>query len=222
MKLFLCFGLILGFMINHVSAQQSDFGIWMGADIKKKISSRFSLDFSQQALTRENSVQIDKFFSQFGLNYKLSKKLKLSISYRLIQNKEIDFVYHYGNRLQTDLTLYQKIQNLKFYYRIRFQNQYADFFSSENGRNPKGVLRQRASLEYDFGRRIVPGISAEYFYDGQSFIPNDLSGERYRATVNYEINNKNQIQVFYQFQNKWNVKLPVNSYIIGFMYGFDL
>ena len=222
MKLFCCFGLILFFKFNDVSAQQSDFGIWMGVEVKKKISSKFSLDFSQQAITRENSAQTDKFFSQFGLNFKLSKKLKLSLSYRLIQNKEIDFVYHYGNRLQTDLTLFQKINNLKFYYRIRFQNQYNDFFSSEDGRNANRVFRQRASLEYDFGRRLVPAISVEYFYDVQSFIPNQLSGERYRATVNYEINNKNQVQVFYQFQNKWNVKLPVNSYIIGFMYGFDL
>ncbi len=222
MKFFLSFFLLVSCYLSCTHAQQSDFGIWTGISIKKKINSTFSADFSQQINTRENSTRTDKFFSQIGLGYKISDYLKLNISYRFSQIQNMDVSYKYANRLQSDLTFFYKLKNFKLSYRMRLQNQYEEINTSENGKTPITVFRQKANVELDYGRRITPGFSAEYFYGVKSFLPSNLSSERYRATLNYDINNKNKVQVFYQFQNKWNVKLPVNSYIIGLMYGFDL
>ena len=222
MKFFLGVFLFVFCLLNCSLAQQNDFGFWSGISIRKKLNSTFSADFSQQINTKENSTRTDKFFSQIGLTYKISNHFKLNVAYRFSQIQNINFSYKYANRLQSDLTVFYKLRNFKLSYRMRLQNQYEEINTSENGKKPITVFRQRANVELDYGRRITPSFSVEYFYGVKSFMPSNLSSERYRATLNYDINNKNKVQVFYQFQNKWNVKLPVNSYIIGFMYGFDL
>lgn len=213
--------LIFGFSVNTI-AQEQDFGCWGGITLNKKITSKLSADFTEQIRTSENSSRINKILSQIGVNYKFSKYFKLNLAYRFSQNQNLNFTYNTANRFQSDLNFYYKYTHFKFSYRLRFQNQYENIYTSETGKIPTNIFRQKGLIQFDYGKRFVPGISAEFFYNVKEFIPQYLTRERYRMLLGYDINDKNKIELFYQFQNQWASKTPVNSYVVGIFYRYEL
>jgi hypothetical protein len=72
------------------NAQQSnDAGMWNTLTIQHSLTKKINLVIDQEFRLRENYQRINLFYTNIGIDYKYSKFLKISPTYRAIQKKTI-------------------------------------------------------------------------------------------------------------------------------------
>jgi hypothetical protein len=225
-KKLLSFFIFLFGIIFSTSAQYDDAGLWTTLNIEKKLKNNFRIFLTEEFRLRENFSEINLFYTEVGVGCKPYSFLKIDLSYRFIQKKlETDF-YSMRHRFMLDITLKKKLKDFEFSYRHRLQREVRNINSSENGRLPEWYSRNKFSVKYDFGKKYTPYISAEFRYqiDDPRNIESDQTWHRgrYVAGVDYELDKKNKLGLYYLIQHEWNVSLPENQYIIGLEYSLSL
>lgn len=203
-------------------SQENDFGVWSGIDAKKKLSRNWKMNLTEEFRTKENSNSIDQFFTEAGAAYKPSKYYKLWVGYRFSQKQKFDLSYSIRHRVMTDGHLFYDLSLFKFSYRLRFQNQFSDVYSDAKGNVPENTIRHRLQVQFENGKRFIPGVSAEYFYNAPAISDLSLSRKRFKVFIDYELNKKISFGSFYQFQNQWDNSLPVNDFVFGISLGLEL
>ena len=80
--------------------------------------------------------------------------------------------------------------------------------------------------KYEINEKWAPSISCEYrlqLKDPRS--PEYDYGfhrQRYQAGVNYKINNRHEIGVYYLYQNEFTIQKLTDIYILGIEYSIDI
>jgi len=216
---FVFFGLLIG--LNSYS-QVQDASLWMNVSIEKKIIPTLSVSINQEFRMNENISELGTFFTDVGLNYKINKFLKFSASYRFINKRRLDDSYSIRHRYYFDLVVRKKFNPVTLSFRTRFQSQYADVFSSEDGKIPDYYSRNKLTLKVDAGNNIQPYVYAELFSPLKRPYNVFIDNTRYCLGVEYSINRMNTIDVFYMFQKECNVKNPETAHVIGVGYYINL
>ena len=208
---------------------QSEGGLIASAEAEKKINNQLSMEIEAEMRTRNDFKTMDRWKFGIGASYKLTKNLKLSAGYNLLnQNfrEDIDLkssgAYNHWrpsywgvkHRFHADLTGQYKFQNgIKLSLRERWQYTYRpektvqrwDFDEDsweDKIRSGKGKnqLRSRFQVEYDKkGFLLNPYASMELY--------NSWGIEKIRYTVGTDIKltKHHSLGVFYRFQNMKNV-----------------
>jgi hypothetical protein len=187
-------------------SQDKDFRIWTSINLEKKLSSGFSLLFSETVRFTENASQAGTVFSDFGIRYRLKKKWKITGHYRFSKFNNGGGFFSTGQRFYIDLAYRQKTNTpLSFTFRGRYQSQYIDMYASIDGLLPQKRLRIKTTASYDLEKRYKPYISAELFYElsDNTEYKNRFVNSRYAAGVVYELNKRNSLECILSF-NKWN------------------
>ncbi len=205
-----------------VFSQVNDAGLWTSVNLEKKITADFSLNLSEELRFNENISELGTAFTEFGGDYKLIKNLTAGISYRFIQKRRVDDFYSTRHRLIFNLSYRHKIKKLSITLRERFQTQYADIYSSEDGKIPEHTLRSKLTLKYDFDKKYFPFIYTELFYQLNNPEGNELVNVRYAAGFEYEFNKRSSLDLFYLINKEINVNNPWTDYVIGVAYNFIL
>jgi len=209
--LFCCLGCNL---FSHAQ----DAGFWLSVNAEKKITQALSVSLSEEFRLNENMNEFGTFFTDAGLTYKINKYLRISANYRFICKRRLDDSYSNRHRYYFDLTVRKKFKPVTLSLRTRFQSQYADIFSSEDGKIPAYYLRDKLTIKYDAGKHIQPYFYAEIYTPLKHPYDVFIDKTRYCAGFEYEINRMNTIDVFYLFQKEYNVKAPETDYVIGLGY----
>jgi len=220
LKIVLIFScLLIGF--NSYS-QYQDANLWMNVSVEKKIIPTLSVSINQEFRMNENITELGTFFTDVGLNLKINKYLRFSASYRFINKRRLDDSYSMRHRYYFDLMLRKKFSPVILSFRKRFQSQYVDVFSSEDGKIPDYYSRNKLTLKVDAGKNIQPYVYAELFSPLKRPYSIFIDNARYCLGVEYSINRMNTIDVFYMFQQEYNVKNPEADHIIGVGYYINL
>ncbi len=202
--------------------QTSDAGLWLSINIEKKITPLLSINFDQELRMNENITEAGTIFSDIGISYKINKYLRVSANYRFINKRRMDDSYSNRHRYYFDLMFRKKFKPITISFRTRFQSQYADVYSSKDGKIPQYYSRNKLSIKYDFSKKIQPYISAELFsplkYPYNVFMDN----ARYCIGTEYVINRMHTLDFFYLFQKEYKVKNPLSEHIIGIGYSLSL
>lgn len=203
-------------------AQVNDAGLWASINLEKKVSSKLTLTFTEEARFNENISEPGTLFSEIGGNYKLKKYLVVGASYRFIQRRRVDDFYSMRHRYMMDVSLKHKIKKVAFTFRERFQTQYANINSSETGKVADRYLRSKLTVKFDLDKKYTPFISAELFYQLTNPKGNELDNMRYAAGFEYKFNKRTSVDLFYLINKEINMNDPVNDYVtgIGFNYSF--
>lgn len=228
------FKFILSFILSTLllfcaSAQKSnDAGMWATFTIQHPLSKKINFVIDQEFRLKENYQRINLFYTNIGIDYKYNKFLKISPTYRTIQKRRLDGTYSYRHRLMLDVTLKKKLNKFTLSERIRYQAEVQDLYTSKKGKLLEQFLRLKTDLKYSLNDDITPYISCELRYqiraprgDGPSY---DKGFHRIRNVlgVEYQINKKNSVNLYYLIQSEFNISTPESIYILGIAYSLTI
>jgi hypothetical protein len=224
-KIYILFSFL--FLSTLVSGQvTNDAGLWTTFNVDKKLNNKFSIFLTEEFRLKENFTTINLFYTDIGVEVRPAKFLKVALAYRLIEKNLIDETYSYRHRLMLDITVKKKFGNFALSYRHRLQSEVRNIYSSELGALPEWYSRNKLTVKYDFEKKIIPYIAAEFRY--QITNPrlvesnNTWHRSRYIAGFDYKANDKSTFGLYYLIQNEYNVSAPQNLYIIGLEYSLSL
>ncbi len=226
---FIVFFFPLLFVLLPCSAQQSkDAGMWATFTLQHSFTKKINLVIDQEFRLKENYQRINLFYTNIGIDYKLYKFLKISPTYRSIQKKRLDGTYSFRHRLMLDVTLKKKLQKITLSERIRYQIEVQDLYTSKKGKLAEQFLRFKTDLKFAVNEKLTPYISCELRYQIKS--PRG-DGSRYNESfhrvrnvlgIEYQINKKNSVNLYYLFQSEFNISTPESIYILGIAYSLTI
>ncbi len=225
-KIFLyCF---LFFVIAAHAQDTKDAGLWATFTIQKKINKKINFVIDQEFRLRENFQRINLFYTNIGIDYKATKWLKISPTYRTIQKKRFDGTFSYRHRLMLDLTFKKKLQKFTLSERARYQIEVQDLYTSKKGKLAEQFLRFKTDIKYSANDQITPYVSCELRYqihsprgDGPVY-DNGFHRIRNVAGLEYNINKDNSVNLYYLIQSEFNISDRESIYIIGIAYTLTL
>lgn len=213
------FLLLLAF--NAVKSQTNDAQLWLSTEIEKKLNPRLSLHVAEELRMNENITEAGTVFSDFGMSIDVSRGLNASAHYRFINKRRLDNTYDNRHRYYFDLTYKYDPKPLIFSLRARFQSQYTDLLTSEDGKIPEYYERTRLKIACDAGRKFRPYLSAEVFLPLSGRVSSlIIDCIRYQAGIEYKFNRYHSLNAFYMVQTEINVADPQNYFVTGLGYSF--
>ncbi len=212
-------------LITSYCAQTSnDAGMWSTLSLQHPFNKKLSLVIDQEFRLKENYQRINLFYTNIGVDYKFNKFLKISPTYRTIQKKRLEGTYSYRHRLMLDVTVKKKFNKVVLSERVRYQVEVQDFNTSKKGKLTEQFLRFKTDLKYNATEKITPYYSCEFRYqirnprgDGPQF-DNGFRRVRNVLGVEYEINKKNSVNLYYLYQTEFNISTPETIFILGIGY----
>lgn len=213
--------LFLPFFCGNLSAQTNDAQLWLGVNLEKKLTPEFSLNFAEELRMNENITEAGTIFSDLGLSYNVTPGFKVSANYRFINKRKPDDSYNIRHRYYFDLSYRYKFMPLVLSVRARYQSQYTDVLSSEDGKIPENYERTRMKLAFDTGKAFEPYLSTEVFIPlNQHYNALVIDCMRYTAGMEHKFYNRHSIDAWYMIQHEMNVPDPETDFVIGLGYSF--
>jgi hypothetical protein len=205
----------------RVSAQVNDAGLWMDVNIEKKITRSLAVEFTEEVKMYENITEVGTIYSDLGLTYNFMKRFRVGGSVRFTNQKRLDDTYDSRFSYYFDFSFREKVKLWIFNVRLRYQSQFTDMYTSENGTIPKNVFRPKATIKYEINKHIRPEASAELFFLLNGQYPGSFVQWRASLGVEYVINRRNSVELYYMLKQEVNVNNPWTSYIIGLSYSYS-
>jgi len=192
---------------------QKDFQLWLDAGVNYKVNKKLDLKF-EAAYRRENNLaDLNETYLELQVQTDPYKFLVLSGGYRLSGW----FDQYLVNRLFTFARFSFNIDRFKIQYRLRFDYNFNATLGtlSNNLRNKIKVSYRTRKFPLD------PFIAYELFYRTNHF-DSRVSQQRMDIGLDYSISKKNDLKIYYRFQQQLNDYAPNQNYILGISYSFDI
>lgn len=213
---------------SEVKAQTAypDAGSWNTLNVEYKINKKITGLFTEELRFKENFTRLNLFYTNLGFEYKVTDYFKAALVYRFIEKYQDDNSFSFRHRIMLDLTFKRKVGKIGFSYRQRIQAEERDIYSSYDGAVPEWYSRNKFSLKYDTDKRYTPYLAVELRYQ----IRNSREWQsdktwhrsRYSLGVDYKINKKSTLGLYYLIQREYNVVMPQDQYIVGLEYSLAI
>jgi hypothetical protein len=210
---------------NHSFAEKipEDAWQWTTVSVDKKITRHWSVGLDEELRLFDNMSRINLFFTNVGVTYKINS-FKFSLVYRFV-NKNQDEYYSKRHRLYFDAAYKYNIKKFTIAYRLRFQGQVRDYYSSDFGRSIESYSRSKFDFSYDV-KKYSPFVAAEFRFQisNPSFHEADKLWDRmrYYAGCTYSFNRMHSVQLYYMFQHDFNNNRLENDFTLGVQYSLNL
>jgi hypothetical protein len=209
------------FVTNQLFSQKvSDAGLWSTFTLKKEIAKKTTLIFDQELRLRENYTQLNLFFSNIGINYKINKRLSIEPSYRHIDKYLGENIFSFRHRFSVDLNYKYKINRSSYSLRARYQREAKNVLSSRFGWLSEKYFRIRAQAEYQINANLSAYYNIEFRY--QIFVPgNDIifnnRWHRIRNVVGFDYKTSESLTLglYYLHQTEYDINPIESSFISG-------
>ena len=208
------------------AAQSDDFGVWTSVGVEKKINKKVSVGLEAELRTRDDVSELDRWSVGLDGQYKITKWLKVSAGYSLLNDNNRKITYKETNgmpnklaeywgvrhRFNVSLTGSRKFGNLQASLRERWQYTYRpsktidqrwDYDDEEFDNKPKtynargkNVLRSRLQLSYD-----IPNCHVEPYVSAEAFNAWSVEKMRYTAGADWKISKKHAVGIYYLYQS---------------------
>jgi hypothetical protein len=202
-------------------AQVNDAGLWLSLNGEKKITSRFSVELSQEFRMNENITELGEFFTDAGITYKINKNIRVAANYRFINKRRKDDFYYRRNRFYFDLSFKKKFKPLAFSFRTRFEDEYRQMRKNTDYPGPYYCSKNKFTAKLDLNKKFVPYLYAETsnpLNDPHGFFIDQM---KYCGGIEYNINRVHSFDFYYLIQKDMNVNEPETDYVIGIGYYYS-
>ncbi len=163
---FLCIILLLAAYMQ-MSAQETkvvqDLQLWTGAAIEKTWGKTWTLSLQEEIRFKKNISEINNYFTDLGLRYRISKNFALEGGYRYTRDKKSDGSYETLTRYNLDLRYKGRLDFITIYYRLRYQKEVEGFNLLDQTADYEKYVRNRIRIRYNDLQKIKPYVSAELF-----------------------------------------------------------
>ncbi|MCF8381547.1 MAG: DUF2490 domain-containing protein [Bacteroidales bacterium] len=210
------------FSSRSLYAQQEDFNLWTGIEIEKEVVNNLNIGLELNNRLQNNLSQRDETFVDLGLKYDI-KDLSLFVNYRLSNTFDKDTKYGFYNRFTAGAGYKFKLARFTTDLRLKYQQQYDEWQSSENGLIPENYLRSRIKLKYNImGLPLEPYTSFETFQGLNNTNMWFLEKQRLSFGMKYDINKRNSLDFVLHRQTEINQSFPSKKTIFSISYGLEL
>ena len=172
-----------------LSAQETkvvrDLQLWTGAGIEKSWKD-WTLTINEEIRFKQDISEINNYFTEAGLRYRINKNFALEGGYRFTRDKNSDGSYDNLTRYNLDLRFRGKLDHISIHYRLRYQKEVEDFNLLDQTADYEKYVRNRIRIRYNKFIRIKPYISAELFQLFQPDYYSELDYIRVLGGVRYE------------------------------------
>ena len=204
------------------SAQTDDSRIWNKLSVEKKLKRHYSLEVAAGIRIGQNYSRLETYYLDAGINYQLNKHWSCELHYRYSERRLKTDLFDTRNRGYFGVeykTKWWDVVVAKFY--VRYQRQYTNMFTSEEGFNASDYIRSRYTLKFDLNKKYTPYVSGELFYQ-MKYYKSEFNRVRYEAGISYKINKHHSFDAFYMIQREFNEPNPAHSYIVGLYYKINI
>ena len=202
--------------------QVNDFQIRTGVTLKKDFTKKINLQLDEQIRLYENVSRIKQFYTEVSAEYQLNKHIDFAANYRFIQKQE-NTVFGTIHRLCFDVALKQKISKFTISLRSRYKKEfYHAWFYYENPLDPTQYLRNKLTIETKLIKKLNIYLSPEFYYQLDNSEGNIFDKARYEAGIDYKVNKKKYLNLFFMLQKQMNVSKADTDYILGLNYKFKI
>lgn len=203
-------------------SQYTDLKLRIGAEVEKEMVDNLNAGIEFEQRFMRNISTFDKTFIEPSLSYKFSKHIRAGIIWRIMlledNNTEVLSKQRYSAYARYDVTYY----DFRIKFRTALQYGFDDISNAAFSVDQKLINRNAVEVEYDwFGQKITPGVKFELFHHLNHPNGSILNQWRLKLGANYELTKNSAIDVYYMFENEFNVVEPVDAHILGVKYSYE-
>jgi opacity protein-like surface antigen len=212
---------LIGFLCCLPVSAQDDFGSILSADVTKKITKGLNINFEEEFRSRSNFSEIERFSHALEVSYKPFNFLKAGGAYNLINFNHYKKGWEIRHRYYFYSTGSVEVKRFTFSLRERFQSTKRQGVEQTNTRaNPKLYLRSRLKADYNIRKsKFTPYASVEFFNTLNDPQKNSMNQWRIVAGVDYKLNKKNNIELYYRYHN-YSEEDEIDIHFLGIGYSF--
>jgi opacity protein-like surface antigen len=198
-----------------LSAQETkvvrDLQLWTGAGIEKSWKD-WTLTINEEIRFKQDISEINNYFTEAGLRYRINKNFALEGGYRYTRDKNSDGSYDNLTRYNLDLRFRGKLDYISIHYRLRYQKEVEGFNLLDQTTDYEKYVRNRVRVRYNKFIRIKPYVSAELF---QLFRPDyysELEYIRVLGGIRYEAGKVGTFNLAFGFNREFTDIEPAMIY----------
>lgn len=208
-------------LITNTFAQE--IGGWYSAGLDYKISKKLSFGSNIEArMNYNNGVNLEQYFPEVKLSYKIKKYIALSGSYRFSQTKEDNGYFYSRNKFYANISINKDIKRFTVKNRLRYQYQKKQYINNEYDKIPDKYLRNKFEVSYNIKKNpIDPFLSFEVYYPLNSFEINTINEYRITGGIDFPLNKKNDMSIGLMY-NQERFSAPKASYNLLVSYEFSV
>lgn len=220
--------LFLLFILSiNVSAQYKDALIWTSVEAETTVLKNWNLRGEIAYRINNNFQSTDKVYAEAGIQYKINKYFRVSGEYRFIEkNIPEDYFYAERHRLQAKIKSGFKFSEIRFNWTGKYQLKFYDD-AEHNWGNTKLTTHIRNKFQFKYkakGKNLYPYLYYEFFIplNALSIYQYSFDTHRMAGGLEYEINKKNSLKLYFLFEKEKNDSGDINNYIYGIGYSFKI
>lgn len=193
------------FSFIFINGQNKSELLWTGLGTKIKLNKKIRIDLEHQVRFNNNYKDYDYTFTEFGLNYKPVKGIRLNGNYR-------HMFYERGLRhryaLEAHYTLKPNNSDFYFHIRERFQS-----FVWHDDNSSTSNIRNLLTIGYKINSLAKIYTTQEWFFRLDNF--NKFMTYRGTIGITWNFLEKLMLMSYYSYQKNINTITPNSSHIIG-------
>lgn len=196
-----------------------DIESWHKIQFEYKFNKKLRLNISQHIRLEENSLKLERFFTEAELKYKIGKGFAINGAYRFISEQKNSGITN-AHRWNIDGLYSKKINRLNISSRIRLQTK-KELPKEDNDR--ENYLRLKLKFNYNIKNwKFDPYFSNEIFRTTNNTYKNTWDKYRFSIGTNYKFKKQHSLSIFYGAERQLNVSNPKTTYLVGLGYKFTL
>jgi hypothetical protein len=198
----------------------SDLQLWTGAAVEKKMGKDWTLYLGEEIRFKHDISEINNYFTEAGLNYRINKNFALEAGYRYTRDKKKNDSYETLTRYNLDLRYKARIDFITLDYRLRYQKEVAGWNLFDPQSDYEKYVRSRLKVRYNDLKKITPYVSAELF---QLFQPRQFPYFQYVRVlfgISYEPGKLGTFVFGYGFNREFNEVEPATIYQLKVNYTY--
>ncbi len=208
---------------NSTSVVTSDFESWISAGVRLKVHDKWSFGLSEAIRLRENSTEIDQYFTNLAIGYAPFKFMEISGGFRFSRkNKEEDgYISRY--RINLDVAFKHKLERFSFNYRLRYQFRNELGVTSTDGDYFKHGFRLRAKTTYNIKKiPLEASLGVEMFNQYEKYTLPFFDKLRFTAALAYDFKKYGKLKLFYSLEQEVFTSYPKSTSIVGLAYVYTI
>lgn len=223
----ICMLTVLSLLFANVYAQNNDALLWTSIEVEKKFKSDITLKTEVGYRLYNNYQNIDKYYAELGISYKLNKYFRLLGQYRFVQ-KEKTFDHYFASRHRVSVGTKSgfKYKKFRFNWTCKYQLKVFDDIEHNYGNTKlSSYNRNKFQVKYKTSSiKLFPYISYEFYIPlhAMSEYQYAIDTQRFLVGMEYKINKKNSFKLFYMLENEQQDFGYFHNNIVGLSYAYSL
>lgn len=202
---------------------QDDAALWFYLGFDKKLNDKFTLSLRQKNRVNDNVSTYHLGYLDAGLEYSINKNFKISANYVFGFRRADDYTFEDRHRAYLAFFAKRKLNKWTLIYRNRFQVQWRNPYSNEEGTVIRFYDRNKCTLKYNLNKWLDFYLSEELYLPLYQAQNKGFDRSRSYLGANYSFNKKSSFDLSFGYQhelNAFNVTNRIFIYSMGYVYSF--